>query len=352
VEKGFNLAAAGAAGYVLANQESEGSSIVADDHYLPAIHVTHADGVALKAWLGAGGPAFTGEIGDAAPGADPAVGDVMSDFSSRGPHPSAPQVIKPDLSAPGSEILAAVASGSGGDEVEFYSGTSMSSPHVAGAAALVRAVKPGWSPAQIKSALMLTAKSVVRKEDGVSPGDPFDQGAGRVHVGDAVRALLVMEETGTDFALANPSLGGDPTGLNLASLADPACDGSCSWFRSFRNASAGVVEFAVTQSAGGPDLVLTSSPATFALGPGGSEVVAFTAFVGACPAGGCGPGADWMFGEVELQALSSPLGSGGGLDLHMPVAIVPLPEPDPLLGLGSGVAGLLALARLNPRRGR
>ena len=345
VEKGFNVALVGAAGYILANDASTGDALVADDHYLPSIHITHTDGAALKTWLGAGGPTFTGEITSAAPGADPAFGDILRVSSSRGPQPNAPEVIKPDLSAPGTAILAAVESGFGVDEVDFISGTSMASPHVAGAAALLRAVHPTWSPAEIKSALMLTAKGVVLKEDGITPGDPFDQGSGRVHVGDAARALLVMNETGANFQAADPAMGGDPTSLNLASLADPGCDETCNWSRTFRNVSGGFVEFDIVQSAGDPDVILTPDVTNFTLAGGASQVIQFTAAVLGCPPGGCGPSADWMFGELELQVLSSPLGSAGELDLHVPVAIIPLPEPDPLLGLCSGIGLLTALAR-------
>jgi hypothetical protein len=193
---------------------------------------------------------------------------------------------------------------------------------------------------------MLTAKAVVLKEDGTTPGNPFDQGSGRVHVGDATRALLVMDETSTNFQAADPATGGDPTNLNLASLADPGCNETCSWSRTFRNVSGGPVEFDVIQSAGDPDLILTSDVTNFTLAEGASQVVQFTAAVSSCPPGGCGPSGDWMFGEFGLQVYSSPLGSGSDLDLHVPVAIIPLPEPDPLLALGSGVALLMALARL------
>lgn len=345
VEKGYNVAQAGAAGFILANQASTGDEIFADDHYLPAIHITHADGVALKAWLGAGGPAFTGEITSAARSIDSAFGDILATDSSRGPHPDAPGLIKPDLSAPGTSILAAGASGSGGDEVEMLSGTSQASPHVAGAAALLRALHPDWSAPEIKSALMLMAKAVVRKEDGVAAGDPFDRGSGRVDVGAASRSLLVMDETAARFLAANPASGGDPTSLNLASLANPACEGTCSWDRSFRNVSGGPVELEVRQTGGAPDLILAAAPTAFTLADGASQEIRLTARVRACPAGGCGPSADWRFGELELRVLSSPLGSGADLDLHLPVAIVPAPEPGLLLGMCSALGSLAALGR-------
>jgi hypothetical protein len=170
-------------------------------------------------------------------------------------------------------------------------------------------------------------------------------------VGDAARALLVLDETGANFQAANPAIGGDPANLNLASLADPGCNETCSWSRTFRNASGGPVEFDVVQSAGGPGLLLTPDVTNFALSAGASQVIQFTADVFGCPPGGCGSSADWMFGEFEFQVLSSPLGSGSDLDLHVPVAIIPLPEPSPLLGLFSGVALLMGLARLRKLSG-
>jgi len=349
VEKGFNVLLAGAAGYILANDPSTGNSIVPDDHYLPAIHITHTDGEALKTWLGAGGPAFTGVISDGVPDVDPASGDIVYVLSSRGPHPNTPDVIKPDLSAPGTAVLAAVQSGAGGDEVDFFWGTSMASPHVAGAAALLQAVHPSWSPAEIQSALMLTATPVALKEDGVTPADAFDQGSGRVNAGRAARALLVMDETGPNFLAAEPAIGGDPTSLNLASLADASCDQACSWSRTFRNVSGGSVEFDVVQSAGGPDLGLAPNVTNFTLAADASQAIQFTAVVASCPAGGCGPNAEWMFGELELQVISSPLGVGNELDLHVRAAIVPLPEPAPRVGACAGVALLVALARLRAR---
>ncbi len=67
-------------------------------------------------------------------------------------------------------------------------------------------------------------------------------------------------------------------------------------------------------------------------------------------AGGCG--LDWLFGEVELQVLSSPLGNGSDLDLHVPLAIIPLPEPEPLAGLAAGTALLLMFHRTRSQRNR
>ena len=115
---------------------------------------------------------------------------AMADFSSRGPNGVAADIIKPDVTAPGVNILAGNTptpvgfsqpeSGFPGQLFQSISGTSMSSPHVAGLFALLKQAHPNWSPAAAKSALMTTSYQDVVKEDGVTRADPFDMGAGHV----------------------------------------------------------------------------------------------------------------------------------------------------------------------------
>ncbi len=110
--------------------------------------------------------------------------DTMSAFSSRGPR-AGDQALKPDIAAPGSDIVAARAPGTpAGDhdpvdaDYARLSGTSMATPHVAGAAALLLQQHPGWGPTELKAALMSTATPI-------ADASPLDQGDGRV---DLVRA--------------------------------------------------------------------------------------------------------------------------------------------------------------------
>ena len=85
------------------------------------------------------------------------------------------------------------ADGSTGDFFQYLSGTSMSTPHVSGIAALLREAHPDWSPAAIKSALMTTGRINVRKEDGDSRANPFDFGAGHIVPNRAVDPGLVYD---------------------------------------------------------------------------------------------------------------------------------------------------------------
>jgi subtilisin family serine protease len=319
VQKGQFLKEAGAGGYVLANDELNGDSVVGDAHHLPAVHITYADGVTLKAWLAAGS-GHTGRITGLVTDEAPTNGDLMGSFSSRGPNPSVPGVLKPDVTAPGVDILAAfnTPAGSVGAPPEYnsISGTSMSGPHTAGAAALVRALRPNWSPDEVRSALITTGFNSlpgegsevhgVLKEDSATPADPFDLGGGRVELRRAARAGLVLDVDPDTYAAADPTFGGDPTTLNLATLADDSCAGTCSWTREVKSSVSG----SVTWTASGQSLGLTVTPASFTLASGASQTLTITA-----DASGVGDG-DWGFGRVVLDS-----SVGSVPDATLPVAI-------------------------------
>ncbi|MGO4781151.1 S8 family serine peptidase, partial [Lysobacter sp. 2RAB21] len=85
------------------------------------------------------------------------------------------------------------------NEIGLKDGTSMASPHHAGAALLVRQAQPTWTVAEVKSALMMTAKQEVFKEDSVTQANAFAMGAGRVQVDQAIKAGLVLNETTANY---------------------------------------------------------------------------------------------------------------------------------------------------------
>lgn len=306
VAKANNVKAGGAGGYVLANDQASGNSLVGDAYPLPGLGVSYSDGVALKAWLKTADE-HVATIAGTTLDLSASNGDQMASFSSRGPDKTHPQVLKPDVAAPGVDILAAINGPVTVGDAEYgvLSGTSMAAPHVAGAAALIRALHRTWTPAEVQSALMLTAKTSIT-EDGKASG-PFARGAGRADLTKAALSGLVLDETGANYLAANPATGGDATTLNVPSLASPACLATCTWKRTVTNALATTTGWSVSTAK--PKLLgLTVSPASFTLAPGAKQELTITADVSKLGVG------QWIAAEVRLTASGSPT-------LHMPVEV-------------------------------
>jgi hypothetical protein len=130
-------------------------------------------------------------------------GNVVADFSSRGPSLSDINFVKPDVTAPGVDILGGqtpdVANGLRGENYQYLSGTSQAAPEVVGVAALLKEAHPEWSPGALKSALMTTSYQGVVREDG-TPADAFDVGAGHIDANRAIDPGLVYESDFRDHA--------------------------------------------------------------------------------------------------------------------------------------------------------
>jgi subtilisin family serine protease len=326
VQKGINVLAAGGGGMIMANDAPSAASLNDDPHVLPATHISYADGVALKAWMAAN----TNPVGSIAGGVidyDDVYGDHMASFSSRGPAGSAvpglANLIKPDVTAPGLNILAAYFDGfTPAPSFNIISGTSMSSPHVAGAAALIRALHPGWTPPEVKSALMMTGITAVDKEDGVTPGDPFDFGAGRIDLTVAGDVGFVLHITEAEYIAADPAIGGDPRLLNLPSMADADCAGSCSWTRTLRSVLGQDQEYnAWIVGSGG--VVGTVTPSNFTIPSGGTQVITIELDTSSAAEAG------WNFVDLHIEPVMLATASAGN-DLpavNMPIAAFIFPNP-------------------------
>ncbi len=204
-EKFINAQNAGAIGALVYTYD--GTSPFSMGGEDPAVAITgsmisFADGQALTASVLAESTSviFTDT---AASGEAVEVGNTIATFSSRGPNLNTYDIIKPDITAPGVKILAATTSapmfGTQGETFRYLQGTSMSSPHIAGLAALFKESNSSWTPAQIKSAMMTTARQDLTKEDGTTQADPYDFGSGHVAPVSALDPGLLFDTNLFDY---------------------------------------------------------------------------------------------------------------------------------------------------------
>ncbi|CAN5351772.1 hypothetical protein BH24PSE2_BH24PSE2_19780 [soil metagenome] len=229
--------------------------------------------------------------------------DRITGFSSRGPNAGAPDIIKPDVAAPGIGIIAGETpapnvNASGGQLFQFLSGTSMASPHVAGVFALLKQAHPDWSAAIAKSALMTTARQNLRVTFGDDAATPFDIGAGLIDPDQAltpglaydvglfeyVAFLCGAEEDLTQPAIFTPEscdfvrdlgLPFDASDLNLPSIAVAELVGSQTVTRTVTRVAGGGFEYFASFEAP-PGIDMRVSPTRVHLAPGESATYEIT----------------------------------------------------------------------------
>ncbi|KAL6640315.1 hypothetical protein ACP70R_022164 [Stipagrostis hirtigluma subsp. patula] len=207
-------------------------------------------------------------------------------FSSRGPSPVFPAIIKPDIAAPGVSILAAK-----GNSYEFMSGTSMACPHVSAVVALLKSVHPDWSPAMIKSAIVTTASVTDRfgmpiQAEGAPRklADPFDFGGGHINPDRAMDPGLVYDVDAAEYTkFFNCTLGpkedcetyaGQLYQLNLPSIAVPDLKDSVTVWRTVTNVGPADATYrAVVEAPAGVDVSV--EPSVIRFNGGGNKKAAF-----------------------------------------------------------------------------
>jgi subtilisin family serine protease len=206
-DKVYNAQRAGAIGAVIYNPAGNetlitmGAGLFADKVTINSVLVRNSTGVAMLNHYNANPGTATMEF-FYNPHSATAVGDVMASFSSRGP--TQDKTIKPDVVAPGQDVFSGGYNGTTFPTVYTgfgsASGTSMATPHVAGAAALLLQLHPWWTPAMVKSALMTTAtEEVFLNSTKTLRAGVLDRGAGRIDLAQA---------GDPDLYISKPSLSG------------------------------------------------------------------------------------------------------------------------------------------------
>ncbi|TVU18772.1 hypothetical protein EJB05_34885, partial [Eragrostis curvula] len=197
IMKGAVVKNAGGAGMIVLNNFTLGYSTLAEPHVLPASHIDYPASLAIMSYLNStANPVVQIVFGGTVLGTSPA--PSIAFFSSRGPSVQDPGILKPDITGPGVNVLAAwpfkvgptdqTLSGvsGGGPTFNFLPGTSISTAHLSGIAAIIKSKYPDWSPAAIKSAIMTTADVTDRSGNPIldekhQPADWFATGAGHVN---------------------------------------------------------------------------------------------------------------------------------------------------------------------------
>ncbi|MFY7867591.1 S8 family serine peptidase [Roseateles sp.] len=376
VNKSANGKTAGAAGVIIVNMTGGNQSVINAPHSLSTVHLSQADGQTVKNYLAANASGTAG-LGNTRIIVDPNVNaPVMNGSSSRGPNVANANILKPDLTAPGTDILATVspnltaaerdalaASGITATQAwALYTGTSMSSPHVAGLAAVLKQQHPDWTPAMIKSALMTTAYDTFSDGlNGTMAWDssartsgrlPWGQGAGHVDPNKATDPGLVYDAGEVDYArfLCGINAGVYPAStcqavgmiapqnLNLASLTAGNVLGTQTLTRTVTNVGGASATYtAKVVAPTGFDVVVT--PASFTIEPGAKQT--YTVRLTRTTA----PVDTWAYGSLTwedgVRKVRSPLTVRGSRIAAIGSVYSEATTGSKLFTIGTGFAGAL-----------
>jgi subtilisin family serine protease len=346
VDKSAAVREAGGVGVVIANVTV--SSLNADLHSLPTVHVDNTAFPGLAAYAATAGA--TASIAQATVVLNAPAPDVAA-FSSRGPSlAGGGDILKPDFMLPGVDILAAISPlGSGGKDFDIVSGTSMSSPHVAGVGALMTQAHPSWSPAAMRSAMATTADAASRP--GLS--NPLNVGSGHIRPNLMVNPGLVYDAGFNDYlaflkgqglccasSASIPAL--DASNLNQPSLAAGDLAGTQTLTRTVTNVGGAAATYNATV-ASPAGFTVDVSPASFTIPAGGSQ--AFTVTVTRTD----GPLNTYRFGSLTWSDATH--------SVRSPIVIRPVAIAAPAeltvagtsgatsFGIKTGYAGALAYAK-------
>ncbi|WP_241977034.1 S8 family serine peptidase [Cryobacterium sp. Sr8] len=336
VDKSAEVKRAGGIGMVLVNPSS--SSLDLDQHSVPSVHLNGDAYATAFAYAGTAGATVTLTPGNEL-GTTPATPQVAG-FSSRGPVlADGSDIIKPDISAPGVAILAGGANAAGqAGTYKFLSGTSMSSPHMAGLAALYFGEKPTASPAEVKSAFMTTAYDT-KNATGGAVTDPFTQGAGHVdptkffnpgfvYLNGAGDWWSYIKGAGYTWQGSDDVTAIDPSNLNLASIGIGSLTKAETVTRTVTSTQAGTFTPTVIGLNG---ITAVTSPAELVF-DSANQVKSYTVTFTRTTA------------PLDTFATGSLNWTSGTTVVHSPLAVKPVTIEAPGSANGTGVSGSVEIA--------
>lgn len=353
VAKGEEVFRAGGRGMILFNA-SDDDNLFTDNHWVPSVHIDLTEGLMIKQYIAESRrPRAQIKAENKTTTIDYA--PSMTIFSSRGPSTTAADIIKPDITAPGLQIMAGASPfpGAGavsGELFQAIAGTSMSSPVTAGVFALLKQAHPDWTPAMAKSAIMVTANTDVRDNDRVTQAGPFAMGSGMVNPGivgmpgSAFNPGLVYNAgfnqylgflcdeapeifanpTGTCGSLAGAGIPTTSQNLNYPSIGISQLPGTETVTRTVTSVATGPVTF--TASFNAPEgFDVSVNPASLTLAPGSSATYQVTITNVSAPLN------EWHFGDLTW--------GGAGYNVRSPIAVKGVQLGTPADVTGTGIEG-------------
>jgi len=329
-QKADEVKRAGGIATIILNTPESAQTVFGGSYSTPTVHVPSQFFDAITGYISATAePVASLTPGNETTWVAPA-SPAVNASSSRGPAlAGGSDVLKPDVAAPGTDVLAAVANGVNADpEFNFLTGTSMAAPQVAGLGALYLGAHPNATPAEVKSAIMTTAFDTVY-EDGTPDTDPFDQGAGQVdgtrflnpgavYLNGPADWLAYIQGTGELDLGVEPI---DPSDLNLASISIGSLGITQTVTRTLTAVAPGTYEASVSV----PGVDAQVSPSTIEFANAGDSVT-FTVTLTPTTAAK----ETWTTGFLTWT---------GPTTVRSPIAVYPVTAQAPTEVAGSGITG-------------
>jgi minor extracellular serine protease Vpr len=267
VSKAYRALTAGAIGIIVSDNRAGDPNPIPLQLGFPMGMISDLDGQRIVSATASTGGVAKITIGREQLEIDTGRSGIVTSFSSGGPTDFEHR-LKPDISAPGAQVLSSTLPEFAGSPFAVFDGTSMATPHIAGAAALLLQRHPGWTPKQVKSALMSTAAPAWSDTSRTKEASVLAEGAGFAWLPSADKPLVFSDPQSLSFGELNLATG--TTSKQLVLTVSDAGGGDGSWQVGLQSQSAS------------PGASIDVSP-TLLVAPGGSAMLNVTAKAGTAP---------------------------------------------------------------------